>query len=235
MSHTPNRGGHVLIGSFALICIAALSILALSPLPTTALSPSLLISEVLYDPVGGEPDGEWIEVYSVATDTLIISNYKVGDAAEQGGREGMLQFPEGASIQPGQVIVVANKATAFLDAWGFAPDYEMVASDEVVPDMIPYTAWASSKVELSNGGDEVLILDGSDTIVNAMSYGDKATFLDPPAPDVAEGHSLERVPANVHTDTAEDWMDQESPDPRAVTIPTYTIYLPLVMRNASAP
>jgi hypothetical protein len=236
MPNTTNPSGHVLLRSFILILIAALALflLALSPPPATAPSPTLLISEVLYDPLGPEPDEEWIEIYSVATDTITLSNYKVGDEEEQGGSEGMLQFPEGAFISPGQVIVVANKATAFFDVWGFTPDYEMDGSDEAVPDMIPYTAWASGKVQLGNSGDDVLILNGSDAIVNAMSYGDKTTFLDPSAPDVPAGHSLERVPANVNTDTAEDWMDQEFPDPGKVTIPTRTIYLPLVVRNASA-
>jgi hypothetical protein len=63
----------------------------------------------------------------------------------------------------------------------------MLASDEAVPDMIPYTAWASGEVQLANGGDEVLILDGEDTLVDAMSYGDKTTFFDPPCFDVAAG------------------------------------------------
>jgi cell division septation protein DedD len=134
----------------------------------------------------------------------------------------MLQFPAGASIAPGQVIVIANKATAFLGVWEFSPDYEMVASDEAVPDMIPYTDWASGQVWLSNSGDEVLILDGDDAIVDAMSYGDKTVFFDPPCPDVAAGHSLERSPANVDTDTADDWIDQEVPNPGVVTVPTPT-------------
>jgi len=235
MSHATNPSHHVLIGSLALIPIAALalSLLPLSPPLAAAPSPSLLISEVLYDPPGSEPDEEWIEIYSVATTTVVLSNYKIGDEEEEGKGEGMLRFPADASINPGQVIVVANKATAFLDAWGFPPDYEMVDSDEAVPDMIPYTDWASGRVELSNSGDEVLILDGDDAIVDALSYGDKTTFFDPPAPDVSAGHSLERVPANVDTDTADDWMDQEAPTPGAVAIPTYTIYLPLVVRNAS--
>ena len=220
MSNTTNPGGHALIGLLVLILIVALaiSLLSLSPLPTTALSPTLLISEVLYDPLGDEPDGEWIEIYNASTSIIDLSNYKVGDEEASGGGEGMLQFPAGDSINPGQVIVVANKATAFFSAWGFNPDYEMVSSDGAVPDMIPYTAWASGSVTLSNSGDEVLILDGGDAIVDAMSYGNKTTFLNPAAPDVSEGHSLERSPANVDTDTAEDWIDQETPNPGTVTI-----------------
>jgi hypothetical protein len=55
-----------------------------------------------------------------------------------------------------------------------------------------------------------------------MSYGNATTFFDPPCPDVATDHSLERSPANVDTDTAEDWIDQELPDPGSVTVPTPT-------------
>jgi len=186
---------------------------------------TLIISEVLYDTLGTEPDEEWIEIYNAGVSIIDLSNYKVGDEEEQGGGEGMLQFPVGASINPGQVIVVANKAAAFFAVWGFNPDYEMVSSDATVPDMIPYTAWASGNVDFSNSGDEVLILNGGDAIVDAMSYGNKTTSFDPPCPDVAAGHSLERSPANVDTDTAEDWIDQEFPNPGAVTIPTYRVYL----------
>jgi len=208
--------------------------LLLSPLLSSligASSPTLLISEVLYDSLGKEPDEEWIEIYNPTASTIDLSNYKVGDEEEQGKGEGMLQFPAGASINPGQVVVVANKATAFFGVWGFNPDYEMLASDEAVPDMTPYTAWASGKVELGNSGDEVLILDGGDVIVDAMSYGNKTTFFDPPAHGVSAGHSLERYPANVDTDTADDWIDQESPNPGTIAKPTYTIYLPLVTKN----
>jgi hypothetical protein len=195
--------------------------LCLSPF-TRASSATLLVSEVLYDATGTEPDEEWIEIYNAGASTIDFSNYKVGDEETPGQGEGMLQFPPGASINPGQVVVIANKVTAFRSVWGFNPDYEMVASDEAVPDMIPYTAWASGKVELSNSGDEVLILDGGDAIVDAMSYGDKITFFNPSCPDVVAGHSLERSPANVDTDTAADWIDQEFPHPGAVTVPTPT-------------
>ncbi len=202
-----------------------LSVLLLSPhlsSLTVASTSTLLISEVLYDATGAEPDEEWIEIYNAGASPIDLSNYKIGDEEEQGGGEGMLRFPPGTSINPGQVIVIANKATAFLGVWGFNPDYEMEDSDEGVPDMIPYTIWASGRLELRNGGDEVLILDEGDAIVDAMSYGDKTTFFDPPCPEVSAGHSLERSPANVDTDTAADWIDQESPNPGAVTVPTPT-------------
>jgi hypothetical protein len=134
----------------------------------------------------------------------------------------MYQFPPEASIPPGGVIVIALKATGFYALYGFNPDYEVTDTDPSVPDMSKYSAWATGKIAMSNSGDEVLILDGGDAIVDAMSYGSKTTFLDPSCPDVATGHSLERSPANVDTDTAEDWIDQEFPNPGSVTVPTPT-------------
>jgi len=130
-----NRSNVILL---SLLTLALLPALCLS-LPIRASSPTLLISEVLYDATGPEPDEEWIKIYNAGASAIDLSDYKVGDEEEQGGTEGMQQFPVGASINPGQVIVIANKATAFFGVWGFNPDYEMVASDEAVPDMIPYT------------------------------------------------------------------------------------------------
>jgi len=39
----------------------------------------LVISEVLYDPAGVEPDAEWIEIYNPGSVPLSLSGYKIGD------------------------------------------------------------------------------------------------------------------------------------------------------------
>jgi hypothetical protein len=186
---------------------------------------TLIISEVLYDAPGTDEDEEWIEIYNPTASAIDLSVYKIGDEEEQGGGEGMYQFPPEASIPPGGAIVIALKATGFYALYGFNPGYEVTDTDPSVPNMIKYSTWATGNISLSNSGDEVLILDDGDVIVDAMSYGSEITFFDPPCPDVPTGHSLERSPANVDTDTAEDWIDQEFPNPGAVTIPTYSVYL----------
>jgi hypothetical protein len=217
----------VLLGSLVL----ALLLLPHLSLPIRASSPTLLISEVLYDTPGADEDEEWIEIYNPTASTVDLCDYKIGDEEERDGGEGMYQFPSEASVPPAGVVVIALKATGFYALYGFNPDYEVTDTDPSIPDMIKYSAWATGKIALSNSGDEVLILDGGDAIVDAMSYGNKTTFLDPPCPDVAGGHSLERSPTNADTDTAEDWIDQEFPNPGSVTIPTYRVYLPFVVKN----
>ncbi|HEX9030056.1 MAG TPA: hypothetical protein VF823_12835, partial [Anaerolineales bacterium] len=65
--------------------------------------------------------------------------------------------------------------------------------------------------------DEVLILDGSDTIVDLVAYYySQYPGFQPTVPDVVEGHSIERYPASQDRDTAADWIDQAVPSPKVV-------------------
>lgn len=186
-----------------------------------AASSTLVISEVYYDAVGAEPDGEWIEIYNPSSTDINLSPYKIGDEETQGGGEGMYQFPGAATIAAGQVIVVANKASAFAANYGFNPDYEFINSSAGVPDLTPYSSWASGAVSLSNSSDEILLLNSSNSLVDAVSWVSTFAF-NPAAPDVAEGHSLERRPATQDSDSATDWIDQAAPLPGHVTLPTPT-------------
>jgi hypothetical protein len=85
--------------------------------------------------------------------------------------------------------------------------------------MVKYSSWANGNVALSNTGDEVLLLDGSDSVVDVVAYGNSPyPAFQPPVPTVSEGHSIERRPANVDTDTNADWHDQPSPAPGVVSL-----------------
>lgn len=186
---------------------------------------TLLVTEVLYDPLGSDdPDGEWFEIYNPGESPVNLGCVKIGDEETSGGGEGMFTFSPGASQLAGEVILVANRATTFFSMYGFNPDYELVSSDPEVPDLVKYSAWAGGTLNLSNGGDDVLILDGDDLVIEAVSWGSSTFAFDPSVAPVAEGHSLERQPAGVDTNTAMDWIDQPFPTPGWVdlTPPTFT-------------
>lgn len=186
-----------------------------------ATSSTLVISEVYYDAVGVEPNGEWIEIYNLSPTSINLAPYKIGDEETQGSGEGMYQFPSAATIASGQVIVIANRATTFAANYGFNPDYELINSSTGVPDLVKYSSWANGAISLSNSSDEVLLLNGSDSRVDAVSWVSTFAF-NPAAPDVAEGHSLERSPATQDSDSAADWTDQATPQPGQVVLPTPT-------------
>jgi hypothetical protein len=125
----------------------------------------LTISEVLYDPIGVEPDGEWIEIYNLTRTSVDLSVYKIGDSIVQGDTEGMMRFPDGAWIAPGDTIIIANLATAFYAAYNTNPDYEMLPSDPNVPDMLP-AGWSTGSIELANEGDDLQLLDSNNIRVD---------------------------------------------------------------------
>ena len=86
MISAKHRKNTILVSLF----VSALLLLLHLSLIIRASSPALLISEVLYDVVGTEPDGEWIEIYNAGASAIDLSGYKVVDEDEQGGGEGML-------------------------------------------------------------------------------------------------------------------------------------------------
>ena len=175
----------------------------------------LLITEVLYN-ASSEPTGEWVEIFNPGAGAAILADCKMGDEEKLGYEEGMLQFPQDTMLEAKGVIVVANRADVFRANYGIPPDFEMQESDPTIPNMLPYFGWSSgSKVELVNSGDELLLLDGEDTIIDALSWGSSTwdSAFDPPPPTAGDGESLERSPAYIDTDTAADWVVQTNPGP----------------------
>ncbi len=193
----------------------ALTALLASPLAGAA-SVSLVISEVMYNPSGTEPDGEWMEIYNLGGTAITLTGYKIGDEETSGSGEGMMQFP-GGSIAAGGTVVIANKATTFFTAYGFNPAYELVDTDATVPEMTKYLAWASGSISLSNTSDELLLLDAGDAQVDAVSWGSSTFAFNPGAALVADGISLARQFAGVDTDTAADWVAADVPTPGQVS------------------
>ncbi len=192
------------------------------PTPTPA-PVHLLLSEVLADPAGVEPDGEWLELFNPASHPVPLGEVKIGDASHIGDPEGMMAFPAGASLQPGEVIVVANKASAFQERYGFLPDYECKSSHGGVPDLVKYASWATGSLRLRNGGDEVLILGPGDQVVDNLAYGDSGYgAFQPPAQKAGEGESLQRYPPGKDTGGASDWRVSENPSPGRLDLPTPT-------------
>ncbi|MFW6068716.1 MAG: lamin tail domain-containing protein [Chloroflexota bacterium] len=199
----------------AFFVLAILAVLTLPPVHTGLAEDEgkLLITEVYYDTPGVDSEEEWIEIANVGSQTLNLDGIKVGDAQFPGSREGMVRFPPDAVIAPNEAIVVAQSAAGFRSLFGQTPDYEIQGSDASVPDMLPYDTWAQGDVALNNDGDEVILLDGADIVLDAMSYGDSAEFLNPSVPNALWGQSLARIPATCDTDTAGDWQPQEAPTP----------------------
>ncbi len=195
-----------------------------TPTPTPTFTPTftptpsgpqyVLISEVHYDTPGTDSDEEWIELYNPTSSSIDLSNYKIGDEETSGGGEGMYRFPAGASIGAGQRLTVALKATGFFALYGFNPTYEVINTNASVPNMSVYSAWSTGTISLSNTGDELLLLNGSDVAVDVVTYEAGVYSGVTAHPGVAVGHSIERSPANQDTNNCSvDFVDRVTPTP----------------------
>ncbi|HSM55443.1 MAG TPA: lamin tail domain-containing protein [Candidatus Sulfomarinibacteraceae bacterium] len=203
--------------------------------PDRQTASGLLITEVYYDTPGPDEDEEWIELANVGELEISLAGYGLGDEEQAGGGEGMVRFPPGASIGPGEVIVVAQTATGFQRLFGQRPDYEISDSDPDVPDMEKDAMWATGSLGLNNSGDEVLLIDAQDALVDAVSYGDSTFFFTPAVGSVPRGHSIERAPANCDSDSAADWKPASSPTPGQVLLAESCLRAPDLLVNGEAP
>ncbi len=179
----------------------------------------LLLTEVLYNPLGVNPEEEWFEVYNSGSGPANLYNYKIGDEETTGQGEGMMRFPPGSFLLAGEVAVVANQAASFYSNYGFYPDFELVNTDSAVPDLVSYDTWARGSINLSQAGDELLLLNKNDQVQDSLSWGNSTWAFTPSIPGVSQAHSLARVPANEDTDQASDWHDQAQPAPRPLQFP----------------
>lgn len=186
--------------------------LAVSALTALPASGAVVISEVVYNEVGSDTTGEWIEIYNSGPAPVDISNFKFGDEETAGGDTesgGMWQFPENTLMPSGGVWVVTVSGARFQTVYGFSADFELTGTDTNAADMRPYLAWVNpaENNNMANANDQAILLDGADAIADAVSWGNTFAFdpgLDPDAE--ADGQSYERKNANIDTDTADDWQ-----------------------------
>jgi phosphatidylserine/phosphatidylglycerophosphate/cardiolipin synthase-like enzyme len=183
----------------------------------------VVVSEVLYDPYGSDTGAEWVELYNPTDHTIDISGWSLGDAVTDGEYgSGRYSFPPNTSLQPGQVIVIAQQAA---DVAPLAPDFEFLIDSHrdyvTVTNMIPAPQWDGFGFALGNAGDEVILRDAASNLVDALVWGtgNAAALGVLPHPGVAaSAHSLERRPAMYDTnDCSHDFVDRYPPEPGKIS------------------
>ena len=137
----------------------------------------LLLTEAVVTPT----TGEYIEIYNPTGSTVNLTNYYLSDdedyalyagtfgagpAPNIGSSDFIVQFPSGAMITAGQVVVIAFDGATFITEYGFAADYEMKSTDAGTPDMIPSNLGSSAG--LTNSGENACLFwwDGLTDLVS---------------------------------------------------------------------
>ncbi|MFQ5988225.1 MAG: lamin tail domain-containing protein [Dehalococcoidia bacterium] len=147
----------------------------------------MVINEVQYNPPQSGPDAafEWLEVFNRTTGTIHLDGWRIRDNQSSDLVPPLTLPPNGFAI----IAATDDFYTNF-------------------PDFAGTIVFLDSSIGngLSNEGDRVILEDSTGKVIDALSYGDD-TFISPPCPGVAEGHSLERSPAGG------DFVDNSDPTP----------------------
>ena len=154
-----------------------------------------MINEVQYDPVQGGTDAafEWLELLNRTDRTVDLTDWRIAD------NYGVDYLPS-LLLAPGGFAVIAAGS-------GFYDNFPDFTGD------IVFVADGSIGNGLNNDGDHLILMDSTERVIDALSYGDDTMIMLPSCLDVAGGHSLERQPAGLDTDQASDFVDNGAPSP----------------------
>jgi uncharacterized repeat protein (TIGR01451 family)/fimbrial isopeptide formation D2 family protein len=174
-----------------------------SSLVTPSTVTHLLITEVFFNTTNlPKADFEWVELYNPTSNAVSIAGWSIQDTAP-----GQVDALPPITINPGEFVVVAGRTNAFYQLYpGFTG---------VVVEVVDGTIGSG----LNTFGDGVILLDTVLAPVDAVSYGSSTVAFSPSVPSVAVGRSIARNPADVDTDTRNDWVNQAIPDPGAGLLP----------------
>ncbi len=158
------------------------------PLPT----PLVLISEVMYDPLGTESYEEWFELYNPGALTAGLTGFYVRD------NSGVFFLPSGTTIPAGGTIIIARNATAFYARYGFAPQI------------------SGCNLSLSNSGDVLRLYSSDGVEVDMVAW---ESYIAGWTCYANENFTIERCPAGQDTNSTADWISNSVPSPGTVCTP----------------
>jgi phosphatidylserine/phosphatidylglycerophosphate/cardiolipin synthase-like enzyme len=156
----------------------------------------VLIGEFVYDPYGAD-ETEFIELVNPTGEDVDLTGYGLGDALNREDYEDLRRFPAGSVLGGGQVLVVTTSAVDFHGEYGRWPDFEILETTTTVANLIDDTSWGHTEafLQLGNQGDEVILRDRTDRIVDALAYGSGAIPGQRSCPLLSgANHSYERYP-----------------------------------------
>ena len=167
--------------------------------------PQVLINGVLYDGYAPEPRGEAVQLLNAGTAPATLAGWELcrdkSDAYECHPIPTM-------TLERRQHVWLAKEITGFTSAFGFPPDYAL--DDD----------WFTSPGLTNGSGDEVLLRDSDEQVIDALVYkagktpiaGWTGPGVEPYGVGREEGQILARIPNEItglpvaDTDTAADWL-----------------------------
>lgn len=147
--------------------------------------PSLIFSEIMYNPVGSsETNGEWIEIFNAGDVVLDLTGYSIDDDIGSGGP---FIFSSGIFINPGQTLTIARNLSGFTG--GFTPDL------------------GSFAFALNNGGDVLRLFDAGGTQIDVVAWKNALPGWNL---ETGDGQTLRRLSTGAGPAA---WLGNQAPSP----------------------
>ncbi len=168
---------------------------AAHPFSTEALDREILLARVY---ANAARDDEFIELANVGPGPADMGGWGLTD------REATARFPPGTALVGGGRLVLTRNATAYAENLLRPADFTWDQGD--APHLL------GGLLRLADGGDEVLLVDGGDAVVDAYVYGTSdyagTGWAGSPAPATGRGIVAVRGrgDARVDSDRADDWV-----------------------------
>lgn len=145
---------------------------------TSNYSQSLIITEIMYNPLGSDSGREWVEIYNKGEEDVNLTEVKFYEAGVKHG----LKLANGSYLlDVGGFAVIADKPEKFLEDY---PDYEMDLFD--------------SSFSLKNSG-EFLALYNQNILLDEVNYSSEWGNK--------EGYSLELISLEENTNQSGNWRN----------------------------
>ncbi len=156
---------------------------------------SVIINEIMYNPITGNDLDEYIELYNRGGSTVDLSGWRV---------EGVdLTFPAATSITGGAYLVVARSPAQIRSTYGLSAS------------TVHGTAWLGT---LRDGGERLNLIDQNGNVVDTVGYRDGGEW--PVWPD-GGGSSLELIDPMSDNDVGGSWDASDDSSKAATQTITY--------------
>ena len=161
--------------SIAIVGVGGVALGLLTPITASAASTDVVISELMYNPISDDGRDEFLELANTSSAPVDLSGWTTSGVN--------VTFPGGTTIPGNGFLVVSPDAARYQQTYGGTP-------------AATYTGG------LSNGGETITLKDSSGTVIDSVTYSDRAPWAGTPD---GEGSSLELIDASAPHDDYLNW------------------------------
>lgn len=147
---------------------------------TRAAVAEIVISEVMFRPINGAANSEWVEIFNTGASAVDLSGWQLGKPSQSSWASA---FPSGTTLGANQALVVTPSSSTLTSDWGGGINHRQVSSFPSLPD------------DPSGTAGRLAIRNGSGVIQDEITYLHTSGWPNIGAPNAS--HSIYVLPQHL--------------------------------------